>query len=243
MFDIKSVQAPSEPWRVRIAIDAMYLHAARQAFERALAAEDEITVAQARWKDLVETESAIREKYEGDSHAAYDELEPIYMQMEDAKYQIGAAHAPRLKECAAVHILVTGALEAHINTLGEKVLHGKEYDQFERWTLESKWLFLPKVMGLGGFKVGHQPYQGFAKLLKYRNALVHYKGLSEPWIYGAVPKFVEQLGLTMPDAESAIATTEAMIFNLAVQRGTEPPFWLKKEVNSMDYFKLMTTSN
>jgi hypothetical protein len=126
------------------------------------------------------------------------------------------------------------------NALAKETLAGKEYDQFERWGLEAKWMFLPKVLRCVGFDPGHHPFQGFAKLLKFRNELIHYKGIREQWVYGSVPAFLEKLGLTLIDSAASIAAVEAMIREFACQRGIECPNWLKRDIIEMNYFEILS---
>ena len=83
-----------------------------------------IRQATAHWKALVQQERDVLAQHSGDAHAAYDELEPICIQMESADYQIGEAHAPLIKETAAVHFLCCAALESHINSVAKSKLSG-----------------------------------------------------------------------------------------------------------------------
>jgi hypothetical protein len=205
-----------------------------------------IKKAEGEWRSLEEMEEKIHSRYERkfledydedeDASSQYDELEPIYIQMESAHYSIGEAYAPLIKEIAVVHILCVATLEAHVNSVSAETLKGRDRDQFERLALEAKWLFLPKLLGYRGFDPGRQPYQGFSNLLKYRNELVHYKGLKEEWIYGAVPQFLRKIGLTIEQAQQSIKCTEGMIRKLCEMRKVEAPFWLRSDLNDMSYF-------
>lgn len=238
-------QAPRK-YETHLLIDALYFHSARQAYLRAKASIGGIKKTEKEWRSLEEAEQEIQFRYErkvyddydekGDASSAYDELEPIYIQMESAHYRIGEAYAPLIKEIAVVHILCVATLEAHVNSVAAEALTGKDRDQFERLALEAKWLFLPKILGYRGFDPGRQPYQGFSHLLKYRNELVHYKGLKERWIYGAVPQFLLKIGLTIEQSQQSIKCTEGMIRKLCKMRGVETPFWLRGDLNDMSYF-------
>jgi hypothetical protein len=228
-----------DTWKTHLRIDALYFHAARQSHNRALSSQKKIKKAENYWKSLEEYEEEILAKHNGDSYSAYDELEPIYIQFEGAHYQIGAAHAFLFKEVATVHILSAAALEAHMNLIAKEILKGKNLEQFEKISLEGKWLFSPKILGLTGFEPGDQPFQRFSKLLKYRNNLVHYKRLKEEWVYGAIPQFVRKLGLTLEDSKESIAAVESMIEELAKQLGLETPYWLRSDLSDMDYFEIL----
>jgi hypothetical protein len=115
----------------------------------------------------------------------------------------------------------------------------KDRQQFERFSLEAKWVFFPKILGYSGFDQGRQPFQGFTQLLKWRNELVHYKGMKEDRVYGAAPGFLAKLGLTITDAENSINSSANMIRDFSVQRGEEEPFGLRKALNEMSYFELV----
>jgi hypothetical protein len=229
----------TDEWETSLQIDAMYFHAARQAHARAEAKLPEIRKAEDNWKSLDQECEDVLSKHD-DNHSAYDELEPIAIQLEGAHYSIGEAYAPLLKEIAVVHILCTATLEAHINSVAKGMLQGKEQDLFERLSLEAKWLFLPKILGFSGFNPGCEPFQSFARLLGYRNDLIHYKELKEKWVYGSVPQFINLLGLTIEDSRKSIATVVGMVRELAQQRNTELPYWLREDLNEMSYFEILS---
>jgi len=229
-----------DTWYTHLLTDVLYFHAARQAHMRASKYAKNIEKAEKYWNSLVKSEDKILSKYNGDSLKAYDELEPIYIQMEGAHYGIGEAYAPLFKEVATVHILSTAALEAHINSIAKEKLKGKSFESFERIALEAKWLFLPKILGLSGFNPGHPPFQQFTQMLKYRNCLVHYKRLKEKWEYGTIPQFVQKLGLTLADSEKSVRCVENMVRELAKQFRLDAPYWLRKNINEMDYFEILT---
>jgi hypothetical protein len=77
--------------RTTLRVDAMYLHAARASFRRALKQEIQVGKAWRRIARLNARRDHILEKHNGDAMAGYDELEPIYIQMEGAEYMVGAA--------------------------------------------------------------------------------------------------------------------------------------------------------
>ena len=230
----------TDGWQTYMQTDAMYFHAARQAHVRAENCLKEIENAQKLWTSLDQEWERILSNHDGDLHSAYDELEPIAMQLEDAHYGIGEAHAPMIKEIAVVHILCIATLEAHIDSVAKEILSGKKQYLFRRLSLEAKWLFLPKIIGLSGFDPGREPFQSFSRLLKYRNDLIHYKGLKEKWIYGSIPQFINQLGLTVEDSKKSIAAVVGMMRELSQRRNTEPPYWLREDLNEMSYFEILS---
>ena len=230
----------TDEWEVCLQIDAMYFHAARQAHARAEAKLRDIRKAEENWKSLDQKYENVLLKHDDDIHSAYDELEPIAIQMEDAHYSIGEAYAPLLKEFAVVHILCTATLEAHINSVAKIMLQGKEQDLFQRLSLETKWLFLPKLLGFSGFNPGCEPFQSFARLLRYRNDLIHYKELKEKWVYGSAPQFINRMGLTIEGSRKSIAAVVRMLHELAKQRNIDSPYWLRKDINEMSYFEILS---
>ena len=179
---------------------------------------------------------SVEKKYKNDATTRYDKHEPLAIQLEGADYDVGVAYGPYLQALAITHIMSAAALESHINGRGKEFLNGKTLEQFERISLDAKWLFLPRMLGAKGFDPGAQPYQGFAKLITTRNELVHYKGREEDWqISGsAVPSFLEKLGLTAEAAKQSLESVRGMIKSLAEQLKQEMPYWLR--VNETSYF-------
>jgi hypothetical protein len=218
-------------------VDAMYLNAAEQIFERATKGKSAVEKAMRKVERLNQRRDCILEKHNGNSHAAYDELEPISIQLESAEYDLGVAHAPVLQALALVHILTAAALEAHINGRGIERLSGKHFELFEKFSLEAKWITLPKLLCLTGFDVGAEPFQSFSRLVKLRNALVHYKSKREDWIPPGVPVFLAELGLTPDEGEKSIKSAKRMIKDLSRQLGNSDPFWLRRK-DKISYFEV-----
>jgi TPR repeat protein len=92
-------------------VDAMCLNAAEQAFERATKGRSAVEKAMKKVERLNQRRDGILEKHKGNSHAAYDALEPISIQLESAEYDLGVAHAPVLQALALVHILYRTAAD------------------------------------------------------------------------------------------------------------------------------------
>ncbi len=211
-------------------IDAMYFHVAKQSYVAAKRSLKGIGKAIKIFADLRAKEADIKERYADDIMEAYNELEPIYIQMEDAEYGIGAAYGPYLQNVAITHIFCATALEAHINGIAKGRLTGKFKEIFEKISLEGKWLFLPKILGKMSFDQGSEPFQSFLRLIKYRNELIHYKGRKDEWEgfeYGE-PKFFEKLGLSLTVAKNSLKTVREMILELSKNMKIDPPHWLRK---------------
>jgi hypothetical protein len=234
-----NIQNIWDNWETHLEVDAMYFHAARQAHERAKRKVTDVQSVENRFASLNKEYNDVEEEHGDDFHSAYDELEPIAIQLSNAHDELGFVYAPLLKEVAVVHILSAASLEAHINVFAKDFLRGKDLKDFQGFNLSAKWLFLPRLAGLLGFKSDQQPFQGFSKLLKLRNRLVHYKGIKEKWAYGVAPQFIVNLGLTVQNSQESIDTVDSMVRNLAQQRDVEVPYWLRKDQDDTDYFKLI----
>jgi len=220
-------------WMTVLAVDAMYYHAARQAFKMAGKSTKAIEKAEervARFQAKIDSLNEQHEEGEIDDSTHYDKLEPLAIQMESVEYGVGAAYGPFLQHLATVHVFSAAALEAYVNIRGRELLTGRMWDLFERLALDAKWLFLPPLRGLLGFDPGAQPFQGFDRLIKVRNKLVHYRLQREPWQGSAVPpEFLQELGLSLAAAEKSLVTVRDMVKELARQLGDREPWWLEAE--------------
>ena len=218
-----------------LSIDAMYLHAARTCYESAKLSLRTVGRTRKEFLNLRRSEMEILERYHGDPFDAYDELERVYIQMEDADYNIGASYGPYFQNIALTHILCVTAAEAHINIIAKGQLNGKFWENFEKMSIEGKWLFLPKLLGNTTFNQGEQPFQSFSDIIKYRNALVHYKSKKEIWdgFERRMPKFLGRLGLSLREARKSIKTIKSMILNLSKLLNLEIPHWLREGYNDL----------
>lgn len=229
-------KVPSPPtWSTTLLIDAMYFHSARGCCDVAKISLKGIGKARKEFADLRNEEADILDRYDGDSWKAYDDLEPIYIQMESAEYNIGAAYGPYLQNIVLNHILCATALEAHINLIAKRRLKGKFRDNFGKISIEGKWLFLPKILGKTTFDQGAEPFQSFGKMIRYRNELVHYKGRKESWadFEKGMPKFLDKLGLSLRKARRSIWAVREMILKLSKMIGEEPPYWLREGYDAL----------
>lgn len=230
---MKLISPPS--WSTTLLLDAMFFHAAQENYKAAEKALKDIEKADRKFARLRAKERTILDRHNRDSWNAYDELEPVYIQMDSAEYSIGAAYGPHLQYLALTHILCSAASEAHINQMSKETLTGKFRDQFEKVSLEGKWLFLPKMIGRYSFDQGAKPFQSFSILIKYRNELVHYKGKKETWesFEQGPPTFLDKLGLSLPEAHRSLQTIRMMILELSKMTQREPPYWLRKGYNKL----------
>lgn len=235
-------QAPEPVWVTSLAVDAMYFHAARQAFKDAEESTKAVEKAELRASRHRTKFDRVNQQYEDgkiDDSTRYDKIERLAIQMEDIDYEVGAAYGPFLQHLATVHVFSAAALEAHINLRGQELLEGRVWDSFERLSLDAKWLFLPRLRDLHGFDPGAQPFQDFDQLIKFRNKLVHYKIQREPWLGSAgPPEFVGELGLSLEQTEQSLASVRSMAKELARQLGESEPRWLDAENTSYFKFKI-----
>jgi hypothetical protein len=224
---------PSPAWMTVMAVDAMLFHAAKEALKRAVVATRAIAKAETRVARHQAKIDLVRQRYEEgalDESVFYNRFEPLAIQMESLEYDVGAAYGPFLQHVATVHVFAAAALEAHVNIRAQELLEGRSLEVFDRFPLDAKWLFLPRLRGLPGFVVGAQPFQGLDRLIQTRNRLVHYRLRREPWRGSATPpKFLADLGLSLKAAEGSVATVREMAKELARQLGDPAPWWLDAE--------------
>jgi hypothetical protein len=236
-------QSPFRPPEIYtvLAVDAMYFHAARQAHAKGVASMRRINRAQGRASRQQERIDAWNRSFEEglvDRFVHVEKVEPLAIQMDGLEHDLGAAHGILLSNVGTVHILSVAALEAHINMRGEDFFaSGRLLEAFERLSLDAKWLLFPRLRGLTGFDTGSEPFQGFDRLIKFRNRLVHYKTRRELWHGGAAPpQFLLDLGLTIEASAQSLAAVEGMTAELARQLGESPPSWVDRE--DTNFFRL-----
>jgi hypothetical protein len=236
---INPVKPPN--WYNLLEVDAMYFHAARQAHAKGVASVRAIDRAESRVARHQARIDALNEMLsEGriDHSAHYDKLEPLAIQIEGLEYGVGAAYGILLGHVGTVHILSAAALEAHINIRAEHFFSsGRLLEAFERLSLDAKWLLFPRVRGLPASDPGSEQFQGFDRLIKIRNKLVHYKTRRELWRGpSAPPEFLVDLGLTIEAAAQSLAAVKGITTELAKQLGESPPWWL--EHKGTNFFKI-----
>ena len=220
-----------------LTLDAMYYHAALKSMQRAREAEPEVQKALLDFEPLRVKSEAILQRHGGNALRAYDQLESLYIQMDGTNERIGFAYSPLLEALALTHILCAAALESHINARASELLSGKMYKKFDRIDLEFKWLLLPKLLGKAGFDLDAEPFQGFNRLIKFRNHLVHYRELHEPWADPGVPSFLEKLGLTLTDGSKSLNCVCGMVSTFAQQMGQPTPYWLGRGPGDISCFE------
>ena len=232
---MRAVLDPSnwtDEWELHtyLRLDGMYFRSAQASLEKARASRAGIKKARAAYRIQLARLEAIQTKYDGDVERAYDELEPVAISMEDFEYRVGLAYAPYLEGLALTHILSAAALEAHINIWAAARLSKRALKKFDRQPLAAKWLDLPALLSLRGFSARRKPFVHFIALLRYRNALVHYRDRAEIWTSPGVPGFLRDLGLTVAAAQRSLRTVREMVEALSAQLKEETPFWLLRAI-------------
>ena len=135
-----------------LAGDAMYFYAARNALANGVECTRAIDLANADLASLQQNIDRLSRTPEGGVDDRLisrnsTKLEPLFIQMEGAEYRLGAAYGPMLQGLSIAHILCVASAEAHINIQAHTRLGGRELKLFERLALDTKWLFLPKLLG------------------------------------------------------------------------------------------------
>ena len=199
----------------------MYYRAACRAFEAGASAKASIAQQESIVTDLQEQFGSFEE--------SSDKQESLAIRIEDAESILGEKYGPALQGFAATHILCAAALEGHINGRAEFSLSSIAWHQFEKVSLQGKWLFFPWSQGLRGFDAGSEPYQSFSQLVKHRNKLVHYRTEREDWKPPGVPEFIERLGLTEEAAAGSLTAVRGMVTELAKQLNERRPHWVESE--------------
>ena len=218
------------------AADVMFFQSAKAALVKAGSATRAIDRAERRLENHMAKLAVAREAMEdfdergNRTKGTYEKFEALAIAAESYEYQATEAHGPLLQQLALVHILSANSLEAHINIRAETLLQGKFWGAFERLTIDAKWLFLPKILGLKGFVPGEEPYQGLDKLISARNRLVHYKPHKETYQGVDNPEGVaKKLERSFDSAERSLKTVERMVTELADQLGADAPWWFRSD--------------
>jgi len=206
--------------------DAMFYDAACRALQVARDAVPSIDRAQ----QLVdETSEKMDEIQSGDQwpQDGEQEFESLAIAMESYESSLSAAYAPFLQALSSVQMLTAASIESHINERAKARLTGREWDAFERCTVDGKWIFFTRMFGCEGVTVGTEPLQGLFRVIKRRNALVHYKPRREQWSSPGVPTNLAELGLTLEAGEDSVNTNKCLIATLAEELGDGSPAWLE----------------
>lgn len=216
-------------------LDAMYYHIALESFRKAEEYWEQVDSLLGQFRCLWQSWDEIVKRYEYDYTAAADELEPLAITMESMEGEITYSLGPFLQAATQTHVFSAAALESHINVRASEHLPHRLFEEFDRLSLEGKWLMLPRILGVEGFDPGRQPFQDMAVLVRMRNQLLHYKGREEPWSpTNPVPSYIIAMGLTLDHSRRSLGIVETMIRTLAHQLGENPPNWLATQ--GTDYF-------
>jgi hypothetical protein len=190
-------------------VEIMFFHAARCHLELAKEGWPPVKKALNELKELDDQWELLQA---GDEIPLNDSrFERTVISAEHQFESVGFAYAPVLENIAIIHLLCANCLEATINAIGEDLLSGSMFEEFDKLSLTGKWLFLPKIQKLKGFDPGTEPFQSFSRMVRFRNLLTHYRPKKERGPAFAVPKFLASLGLTVDDAERSLKVTRKMV--------------------------------
>jgi hypothetical protein len=130
---------------------------------------------------------------------------------------------------AAVEAITLSAmcLEAYINSLIVDRLP-EFWKEMERTEARSKWLLVPALLGKRDcFDKGTMPFQAFARLVGWRNELVHYKHeLANPLEVVGLGRVSELHGVcNAENARTAVEAATLMVRRINDCLGTPDPAW------------------
>src|SRR5437879_612440 len=94
---------------VSLSVDAMYLSEAEKALDRAVKGWTRVERGIRKTERLRNRQERIVERHGGDTWRAYDDLEPVCIQLENAEYELGVAYAPVLRSIAVVHVMAAAS--------------------------------------------------------------------------------------------------------------------------------------
>jgi hypothetical protein len=214
----------------------MFFDAAERSLKYAQETSKTVAQAQAAVEDCDKRLTELAEQdqdHQGAEH--FDEYESHCIRLESLGVHVSAKYAPMLQALATVQILAASSVEAFINDTAKPRLSGKEWDAFEQCSLEAKWILFARMLSCTSLVSGREPLQGLSRLVKRRNALVHYKPKREPWTMAGTPTFLESLGLTAEAGEDAIRSVRSLVITLNAELGLAPPLWLQIE-GRLGYF-------
>jgi len=136
-------------------------------------------------------------------------------------------------EAAAESIILSAmCLEAYINGFIEDHIDKEEgRDRAKRMEFTTKWLFVPAILGKPNcFNPGHQPFQNFAKLAKWRNDdLAHYKHEFQlPVPLGNLGKVSKIYSIcNAANSRMAVQTVREMVIRINECFGFPIPTWVQ----------------
>ncbi len=67
------------------------------------------------------------------------------------------------------------------------------------------------LLGHDCYDVGVEPYQGFSRLIKIRNGLVHFKSSPDKWQRSIQPGKKASFGLSLEDTQASLNATKDML--------------------------------
>ena len=105
---------------------------------------------------------------------AFDAVEDAEEQEREALGSVSAQVQMQDRAITAI-VMSVQALEAFINVQAKERLSSALWDSIEWLNITNKWLVVTRLATGKECEKGEQPFQDFDALVKFRNALVHYK--------------------------------------------------------------------
>jgi hypothetical protein len=216
---------------VVLRLDAVYYHSAKAHLKSAIDNYPPLKEVLDQIYTIDEKLKEIELIYQG-TDGLYDKTESFCIQLDSFYGEMRDKYSPIIQDLALVHILNLLCLEAFINIIASQELNPKSMlIEFDKLNIEGKWLFLSKILGkTDTFNKGEEPYQTFTKIVKWRNALVHFKGKDDEWRGYLPPTFFESLGLTIESAEKSCLATTNMIREICEYCNIREPDWLQSQI-------------
>lgn len=214
-------------WKVDLVLESVYFHSAHKHLDSAQEDYKPLSEVINTMFDIDKKIKAIEDKY-GNIYDSYDEVEPFAIQLDSLYSELQHKYLPVIINIALVHILNALCLEAFINKIAIDNIEPKSsFDEFDRLSLEGKYLFFPKLIGKRDtFEKDKEPFQGFKNIIKWRNNLVHFKGKSEMWRSYMPPQFFDDFGLRLECAKKSCGSVEGMIKAICGYCNFSLPEWI-----------------
>ena len=226
-----------DAWFTVLRVDGMHYSAACRNLANAEKQFAKVEQARAHVEETQALIDRLLEQQTETGRSQGERIEQLAIRIESEESELAAAYAPYLEALASVHILSASSLEAHINDLAEPRMCGKAWAEFERLSLEAKWLFFPRIVGCSDLDPGHDALQGLSRLVTRRNRLVHYKPRREYWQPPGIPSFLEELGLSVDSGRDSVATVHRLIEALANRLGEGAPRWFRMD-GALGFFEI-----
>jgi hypothetical protein len=232
----------SEKWEIRLAMDALYFHAAIEAFKEAKSSDIRVKDTSQKLESISKDVETVYTSCSGDQQERNDRIDPLRREYQAVLDERDTAYRQYLQSLAIIHILCAASLENFIYSLSKNKCSRVWFNNFKKLSLEGKWLLLPKILALEGFNPGEQPFQAFSDLVGFRNELIHFKEHKEEWVIGETPSFLKKIGLTLDLAENSISCVRKLVSEVSKQMGNNVPYWIIPGLPNLGSFDVVISN-